>query len=49
MMQSESERVVAAACGFKHSAILMDSGALYTAGSNETGQCGVDLQERIVS
>lgn len=44
LVQDEGERVALAACGTSHSVLLMDSGAVYTAGCNSNGQCGQDLQ-----
>lgn len=41
--QAEGECAVLAACGTAHSVLLMDTGAVYTAGCNSSGQCGRDL------
>ena len=35
------EQVVQASCGWRHSALVLDSGSLYVAGDNEHGQLGL--------
>jgi alpha-tubulin suppressor-like RCC1 family protein len=50
MMQSEEAgSVLAAACGSNHSVLLTESGAVYTAGCNSSGQCGQDSELKQVS
>lgn len=45
----EAGGVQAAACGSNHSVLLTDSGAVYTAGCNSSGQCGQDKGLKEVS
>lgn len=46
-VDAANDPVVAAACGVSHSVLLTVAGRVYTAGSNDLGQCGqgLDLQQ----
>lgn len=49
MQPQEAGCVQAAACGSNHSVLLTNSGAVYTAGCNSSGQCGQDKELQEVS